>query len=85
MLTILSEKKRRYFYEQQLGKDAVVLFEADSKEGYMHGFTRNYVKVKAKYDPLLVNDLKAIRLVDIADDGDVTITEVEEQILNTKF
>lgn len=85
MLTILSEKKRRYFYEQQLGKDAVVLFEADSKEGYMHGFTRNYVKVKAKYDPLLVNDLKAIRLVDIADDGDVNITEIEEQILNSKF
>ena len=85
MLTILSEKKRRYFYEQQLGKDATVLFEADSKDGYMHGFTRNYVKVKAKYDPLLVNELKDIRLVDIAEDGDVNITEVEDQILNHKF
>lgn len=77
MLTILSEKKRRHFYEQQLGKEAVVLFEADSKDGYMHGFTRNYVKVRAKYDPLLVNDLKEIKLVDIAEDGDVNISETE--------
>ncbi len=78
MLTILSEKKRRHFYEQQLNKEAEVLFEADSKEGYMHGFTRNYVKVKAKYDPLLVNELKLVKLVNIANDGDVNIDEVEE-------
>jgi threonylcarbamoyladenosine tRNA methylthiotransferase MtaB len=43
----------------------------------MHGFTRNYVKVRAKYDPLLVNDLKEIKLVDIAEDGDVNISETE--------
>lgn len=78
MLSILSEKKRRHFYEQQLNKEAMVLFEADSKEGYMHGFTRNYVKVKAKYDPVLVNELKRVKLVDIANDGDVNIAEVEE-------
>ncbi len=75
MLTILSEKKRRAFYETQLGKEMEVLFEADSKEGFMHGFTRNYVKVKAKYDPLLVSELKTVTLVNIADDGDVNITE----------
>jgi threonylcarbamoyladenosine tRNA methylthiotransferase MtaB len=55
----------------------VVLFEADSKDGYMHGFTSNYVKVRAKYDPLLVNDLKEIKLIDIAEDGDVNISETE--------
>lgn len=77
MLSILSEKKRRNFYENQLGKNGVVLFEADSKDGYMHGFTRNYVKVKAKYDPLLVNELKDVKLVGIAEDGDVNIEEIE--------
>jgi threonylcarbamoyladenosine tRNA methylthiotransferase MtaB len=75
MLTILSEKKRRSFYETQIGKEGIVLFEADSKDGYMHGFTRNYVKVKAKYDPILVNELKEIKLVSIAEDGDVEISE----------
>jgi threonylcarbamoyladenosine tRNA methylthiotransferase MtaB len=77
MLTILSEKKRRYFYETQLGNDLEVLFEADQKNGYMHGFTRNYVKVKAKYDPVLVNELKQVHLVNISDDGDVEVDEVK--------
>jgi threonylcarbamoyladenosine tRNA methylthiotransferase MtaB len=44
MLHILSDKKRRAFYESQIGAEAEVLFEADQKSGYMHGFTKNYVK-----------------------------------------
>ena len=78
MLHILSEKKRRAFYETQLGKDAVVLFEADQKEGFMHGFTSNYVKVKVKYDPILVNELKVVKLTEILPEGDVGITEAQE-------
>src|SRR5690606_37094535 len=78
MLHILSEKNRRAFYESQLGKDAEVLFEADHKEGYMNGFTSNYVKVKAKYDPLLVNELRKVQLTSIGPDGEVEITEASE-------
>src|ERR1700749_4141521 len=44
MLHILSDKKRRSFYESQLGSTGQVLFEGDIKDGYMHGFTRNYVR-----------------------------------------
>jgi len=80
MLHILSEKKRRAFYESQLGSTAEVLFEADQKEGYMHGFTRNYVKVKTQYDPLNVNEIKPVVLTAIAADGDVEILEVNELI-----
>jgi threonylcarbamoyladenosine tRNA methylthiotransferase MtaB len=78
MLHILSEKKRRAFYQTQLGKQMQVLFEADQKEGYMHGFTTNYVKVKAKYDPVLVNDLKVVKLISIAADGEVEVVEPTE-------
>ena len=78
MLHILSEKKRRVFYESQAGKDAEVLFEGDQKEGYMHGFSRNYVKVKTPYDPLLVNDIKSVRLISVADDGDMEVEEYPE-------
>jgi threonylcarbamoyladenosine tRNA methylthiotransferase MtaB len=78
MLHILSDKKRRAFYETQLNKTEEVLFEGDIKDGYMHGFTRNYVKVKAKYDPVLVNELKTVYLTNISPDGDVEITESEE-------
>src|ERR1700743_2169721 len=78
MLHILSDKKRRALYDTQLDKTAEVLFEGDIKDGYMHGFTRNYVKVKAKYDPVLVNELKNVHLTQISPDGDVEITESEE-------
>lgn len=82
MLHILSDKKRRAFYEGQLNRTAEVLFEGDIKDGYMHGFTRNYVKVKAQYDPVLVNELKAVKLAAIAPDGDVEITESEEILVH---
>jgi threonylcarbamoyladenosine tRNA methylthiotransferase MtaB len=78
MLHILSDKKRRAFYESQLNKTGEVLFEGDIKDGFMHGFTRNYVKVKTKYDPVLVNELKKVLLTQISPDGDVEITESEE-------
>ncbi|WP_129715781.1 tRNA (N(6)-L-threonylcarbamoyladenosine(37)-C(2))-methylthiotransferase MtaB [Pedobacter sp. SYP-B3415] len=78
MLHILSDKKRRAFYESQLGKPAEVLFESDVKDGYMHGFSKNYVKVRAKYDPLLVNELKAVTLQEISAEGEVDVTELAE-------
>jgi len=82
MLHILSDKKRRAFYESQLGKQDEVLFEGDIKEGYMHGFTRNYVKVQAKYDPVMVNELKRVELVSIAPSGDVEVCEAEETFVH---
>jgi threonylcarbamoyladenosine tRNA methylthiotransferase MtaB len=82
MLHILSEKKRRAFYETQLNRAEEVLFEGDIKDGFMHGFTRNYVKVKTKYDPVLVNELKTVHLMKISPDGDVEITESEEILVH---
>lgn len=73
MLRILSEKKRRAFYEQQLGKNAVVLFEAEENKGRMFGFTENYVKVSTDYDPLLVNELVPVSLTEIGPDGDMQV------------
>ncbi len=82
MLHILSEKKRRAFYETQLGKTDEVLFESDVKDGYMHGFSRNYVKVRTPYDPLLVNETVRVRLLAITETGDVDIIEVPELLLH---
>ena len=78
MLHILSDKKRRAFYQSQLGSVAEVLFEDDLKNGYMHGFTRNYVKVRAKYDPVMVNEIKTVNLVELTADGEVEVTESEQ-------
>jgi threonylcarbamoyladenosine tRNA methylthiotransferase MtaB len=80
MLHILSDKKRRAFYAQEVGKIAEVLFEGDLKEGFMHGFTRNYVKVKVKYDPILVNEIKTIKLDAMLPEGEMSATEVAEAL-----
>jgi len=69
MLRGLSLKKRRAFYESQIGKKRTVLFEGENKEGYIHGFTENYVKVKAPWNPELVNTLHEVSLSEIDSDG----------------
>ncbi len=69
MLRGLSVKKRRAFYESQLGSQRTVLFESENKEGYINGFTENYVKVKAPWNPELVNTLHNVQLTKIDEDG----------------
>jgi threonylcarbamoyladenosine tRNA methylthiotransferase MtaB len=69
MLRGLSAKKRRAFYESQIGSKRTVLFEGENKEGYIHGFTENYVKVKAPWNPELVNTLHEVNLSEIDSDG----------------
>ncbi|WP_027124789.1 tRNA (N(6)-L-threonylcarbamoyladenosine(37)-C(2))-methylthiotransferase MtaB [Gelidibacter mesophilus] len=69
MLRGLSVKKRRAFYESQIGTIRSVLFESENKEGYIHGFTENYVKVKTPWNPELVNTIHDIELTKIANDG----------------
>ncbi len=69
MLRGLSAKKRRAFYESQLNTIHTVLFEGENKEGYIHGFTENYVKVKTPWNPELVNTLHEVILENIEEDG----------------
>lgn len=80
MLHILSEKKRRAFYESQLGAQGDVLFEADEKDGYMHGFSKNYVKVRTLYDPLLVNEVVPVKFMEVTDACEVEVEEVPETL-----
>ena len=75
MLRILSEKKRRKFYEENLGETFTVLFEEDIENGMMHGFTENYIRVAAKYDPILINELKQVTLDEILETGNVGVRE----------
>lgn len=62
MLHILSEKKKRYFYEQFLGKSFNVLLEAEQHEGFLNGFTENYIKVKVPYETALENTIQQINI-----------------------
>jgi threonylcarbamoyladenosine tRNA methylthiotransferase MtaB len=76
MLRILSSKKLRLFYEKNIGIERTVLFESENKEGYLHGFTENYVKVRVPFDENLCNTLQKVKLKKIDLDG-VFTAEVE--------
>lgn len=75
MLHILSDKKRRAFYESQVGNESTVLFEEDVADGMMQGFTENYVRVVAKYDPLLINETMTVQLTGVNADGLMEVAE----------
>ena len=74
MMRALSVKKRRAFYESQLGKKHTVLFEGENKKGYITGFTENYIKVRTPWNPTLVNTLQDITLEEIDEEGYVRFT-----------
>ena len=69
ILRSLSLKKRRMFYESQLGKCKNVLFESENKKGYIYGFTDNYVKIRAPWNPELVNTIHKVELESIDHGG----------------
>lgn len=69
MLHILSDKKKRAFYEQNIGSTRTVLFENEEDNGMITGFTENYVKVKIAFDPALSNTFQTVRLTEIDRDG----------------
>jgi threonylcarbamoyladenosine tRNA methylthiotransferase MtaB len=79
MLRILSAKMQRAFYESQLGNTLEVLFEGENKEGYITGFTQNYVRVKTFWNPELINTTQKLRLTDIDEDG---VVRFEEGVLS---
>ena len=73
MLRSLSVKKRRAFYESQLNTVRNVLFEAENKQGYIQGFSENYVKIKVPWNPALVNTIHSMKLSEIGEDGVVRV------------
>lgn len=75
-LHILSDKKRRAFYNSQLDNEFTVLFENDVEDGMMQGFTENYIRVTAKYDPILINTTKKVKLTAVNEKGLVEVEEV---------
>jgi threonylcarbamoyladenosine tRNA methylthiotransferase MtaB len=68
VLHALSERKKRAFYIKNKGQTADVLFESDNSNGFMHGFTGNYIKVKRKFDLSLINQVVAVKLEELGEE-----------------
>lgn len=82
-LRILSEKKRMAFYQSQIGSTAQVLWEYEEKEGRMHGFTDNYIRVSRPYDAQRVNTIETVLLTHFLEDGSIEATPVFEEFLKS--
>jgi len=78
ILRNLSAIKQTRFYSENIGTERTVLFERENKDGFMHGFTENYVKVKTKFNPRLWNEPVKINLEKVDNDGMVRIPDDSE-------
>ena len=81
MLRILSAKKQQHFYEQHLGNSRKVLFETENKNGFIQGFSDNYIKVQMPFRPDLINQVKEVQLLKINEAGHVHVLE-QSKIIN---
>ena len=82
VLRTLSTEKQMKFYSDNIGTVHIAMFEQENKDGFMFGFTENYVKVKTKYDPELVKELREVFLTEIDSNGNVLceITDMTEML-----
>jgi threonylcarbamoyladenosine tRNA methylthiotransferase MtaB len=69
ILHLLSDRKKLAFYQTQVGKRKAVLFEQEENQGWLYGFSENYVKVKTPYNEALINQIVAVELTEIDRDG----------------
>jgi threonylcarbamoyladenosine tRNA methylthiotransferase MtaB len=69
ILHLLSDRKKRLFYEQNSGNIRNALLESEQDEGWMYGFTENYVKIRIPFDADLANQFKKVRLTKVNSDG----------------
>ncbi len=68
-LQILSERKKRLFYQKHIKSNQTVLFENTIENDYVTGFTENYIKVKIKDKPDIINSLKNVFLKEMDSEG----------------
>jgi threonylcarbamoyladenosine tRNA methylthiotransferase MtaB len=76
MLRVLSAKKKRHFYEQQIGSTRNVIFEGENRDGFMYGFTENYVRVRTPFQSSWINTIKKTELNQMDENGVFIFEEV---------
>ena len=78
ILRKLSDKKKMKFYKSNINQIRPVLFESKNYDGYIHGYTDNYIRVKALWSKNLVDNVVDCELIKI-DDGIIMNAKVYEK------
>lgn len=78
VLTSLSERKKNEFYQSQVGKTVLVLFEHENIDGKMHGYSENYIRVEAPYESNIANSICPVYLDTYKENGIFTLNQLFE-------
>ena len=77
ILRMLSSKLQRNFYLKSLGTTKNVLFEQEDKNGFLFGFTENYIKIKVPFNKILSKTQKEVYINDYNDDLTMNVKLLE--------
>ena len=69
LLRLLSSKKKSTFYERNVGSIQDVLFESEEKDGFIEGFSSNYIRFRRPWDPDLIGTIVKSIFIDIDSEG----------------
>ena len=62
LLRLLSASKKSRFYKQHIGGNYNVLFESENKNGFIEGYTENYIRVRKNWNKNLVGKIQKVRI-----------------------
>lgn len=79
-LRLIGKKKKFQFYSQFMNKKLNVLFESDHHDGFIYGFTENYIRVRTNYSPDLVNKIIPVEISSVKED--VCDVKLQEELVN---
>ena len=69
LLRLLSSRKKATFYERNIGSIQDVLFESEEKDGFIEGFSSNYIRFRRPWDPNLIGTIVKSIFIDIDSEG----------------
>ena len=69
LLRLLSSRKKAAFYERNVGSIQDVLFESEEKDGFIEGFSSNYIRFRRPWDPSLIGTIVKSIFIDIDSEG----------------
>jgi threonylcarbamoyladenosine tRNA methylthiotransferase MtaB len=76
-LRILSDKLQRAYYQKYLGTTQTALMEQENKNGFLFGFTDNYIKVKIPYSEEIMQKKIKIKLLSFDENGQITSQKIK--------
>ena len=69
LLRLLSSRKKANFYERNIGSIQDVLFESEKKNGFIEGFSSNYIRFRRPWDPNLIGTIVKSIFINIDSEG----------------